>query len=315
MWSRKHLIDIDSFSRKDFEYVFELTDKLLPYSGINKLIRTHPLYVAQSRIMTLWFEPEYEKSTRTFGSFQGAMMRLGGLWKEFNEQSSSMGKGESVEDTARILSQHSDIIIDRHRDPEHVHKVARYSDVPVINGGNGSYQHPTQTILDLYTIRKKRKIDGTRIAIVGDLKNGRPVHSICRGIDVFEDVSLIGLYPPGHGLPESYLPRRYESAEISCAGQLKKGLLHAQPDVVYVTRPQRERGYDGYEYCIDSDVADTLPKHSLIMHPLPKTSEISREIDDDPRAVYFEQASYGVPTRMAIISIVLDLDGLIRRDY
>ena len=276
-WDRRHITDIRSFSRRDFEYIFGLSDTLLPFSGIDKPIR-RPLFIAQSRIMTLWFEPEYEKSTRTFGSFQGAMMRLGGSWKEFNEHESSMGKGESIEDTARMVSQHSDIIIDRHRDADHINKVVKYSSVPVINGGNGSYQHPTQTIVDLYTIRKKRgKIDNARIAVVGDLKNGRTVHSLCRALDTFDNVSVTGLYIHGCELPEMFIPKKYQACEID-AEQLDKELAQVGPDVVYVTRPQLERGTQAQEYVINERTLKMLPSYTIIMHPLPRDSRRKPEI-------------------------------------
>ena len=265
--------------------------------------------------MTLWFEHEYEKSTRTYGSFQGAMMRLGGSWKDFNEPESSMEKGESMEDTTRILSQHSDIIVDRHRDPEHVYRIADISQAHVINGGNGSYQHPTQTILDLYTIHKKRGVDDTTIAVVGDLMNGRTVHSLCRGLNVFSNVKVIGLYPEDCGLPDSFKPRLYEGREIDME-HLDRELDEIQPDVIYVTRPQRERSYACQSYQISRNTVDVLPSKCLIMHPLPRDSrngpEIATEVDTDARAVYFEQAAYGVPTRMALISMMLGYERQIK---
>ncbi|HLC67325.1 MAG TPA: aspartate carbamoyltransferase [archaeon] len=317
MWDRKHLLDIECFSRGDFEGIFFMADGMVPISGIDKKKDRKRIYVANGDIMTVWFEPEYENSTRTSGSFEGAMMRLGGSCKKFNEKESSMSKGESVEDTARILSQHTDLIVDRHTDPKHVYRLAKAATVPVVNGGNGSYQHPTQTIQDFYTIRKRRgRVDGATIAIIGDMKNGRVVHSLCSGLLPFENVKVAGVHQEGYGLPKEFRPKFYESRQIDMS-RLDKELADINPDIVYVTRPQTERGSAMQPYCVNANTMKCLRPDAMVMHALPRDSksgpEIAYEVDADPRAAYFEQAAYGVPVRMAIISAIMDYDGKIRR--
>ncbi len=307
MWNRKHLLDIDSFSRKDIEDLLKLAEKLEPFSGIDKTKKHKPLCVCNGQIMTLWFEPGKENSTRTFGSFPAAMIRLGGNYKVFDESTSSMTKGENLEDTTRILSGHSDVIVDRHRDPNHVNVVASVSSVPVINAGNGSAQHPTQTLLDIYTIKKRfSRIDGLNVAVVGDLKYGRTVHSLAKGLEKF-DASITGISPEGLEMPEEFKTGTYDGKTIDMEN-IGAVLKELEPDVIYATRIQQERipgNTDGCAYTIDKKVLSLLPEHAIIMHPLPRISEISREIDSDPRSVYFQQASYGVPVRMAILCMLL----------
>lgn len=301
------MLDIDSFSRQDIENLIELAKKLEPFSGIDKSKPFRPLDLCRGQIMTLWFESGKENSTRTFGSFPAAMIRLGGNCKVFDEAASSMAKGESLEDTTRILSGHSDVIVDRHRDPDHVYTVASVSSVPVINAGNGSAQHPTQTLLDLYTMTKKfGRIEDLRVAVVGDLKYGRTVHSLVRGLEKF-GVHVTGICPEGLKMPEEFQTAEYEENVIDMRN-LGDVLAKLRPDVLYATRIQEERlsGDTGkYSYVIDKKVLSVLPNNSVIMHPLPRISELSREIDGDERSIYFQQADNGVPVRMAILCMLL----------
>lgn len=308
-WDKKHLLDIDSFSREDIAKISCLTRKLEPYSGIDKTIKRKQTNLCQGYLVTLWFEHQTEKSTRTFGSFQAAISRLGGNYKDFDELVSSIGKGESIEDTARILSGHSDLIVDRHTDPNHVYNVANYSLVPVINAGNGSDQHPTQTLLDLcYMEVLFGTIDGLTIAMVGDLKYGRTVHSLMKGLENF-DVRVVGISPEGLEMPPNYRGKNYESRTIDMS-RLDRELSDIGPHVVYATRIQRERLPEGedpkkFMYKINNLTLKHLPQYTRLMHPLPRAGEIDPEVDNDPRAVYFKQADYGVPVRMAIIATLL----------
>lgn len=320
-WDKKHLIEIDPLSRKDIENLFELADKLLPYSGIDKTIppkEQKSLNLLQGKIMRLWFE-EKEPSTRTYGSFQTAMERLGGEPQEFNEGKSSIKKKESTEHTSRILSGQCDIFVDRHRDPLHIHMLVEKSLIPVVNAGNGSDQHPTQTLLDLYTIKKKvGKVDGNIITIVGDLKYGRTTHSLMKGLEKFDDIEVHGISPPGLEMPEKYIGDIRYYPHIIDMRNLKSVLTETNPNFIYATRIQDERiswrmrllKGSMYRYQINKDTLEYL-FNVYLMHPLPIATnskygpEIATELDDDPRAIYFEQADNGIPMREAIIVILL----------
>jgi len=318
MWDKKHLLDIDSFSREDIENLFELTDILLPYSGIDKSVlhnQRRPLGICKGKKMNLWFG---EDSTRTYGSFETAMIRLGGLPLKFDEKTSSIKKKESIGHTARVLSGQCDILVDRHRDPLHIYRLVEHSYVPVINGGNGSWQHPTQTLLDIYTKYKESGIDEKRIAIVGDLRYGRTTHSLMRGLEKFDDIEIHGISPPSLEMPEKHIGNvKYHSHVINMR-YLKPTLEEINPDYIYATRIQLERipflkrilRTSKYRYKISKDTLEHLP-NVRVMHPLPIAThtkygpEIATELDNDERAIYFKQADYGVPVRMAIIVSLL----------
>jgi aspartate carbamoyltransferase len=317
MWDKKHLIEIDPFSGKDIEELFKYADILLPYSGIDKTIpqnQQKSLDICKGKKMNLWFG---EESTRTYGSFETAMLRLGGAPLKFDEKVSSIKKKESIKHTARILSGQCDILVDRHKDPEHIYKLAKYSLVPVINGGNGSWQHPTQTLLDLYTMYKESGIKGKTITIVGDLKYGRTSHSLIRGLGKFDGVEVHGISPPGLEMPEEHAVNVNYINHVIDMRNLKNELEKIKPDYIYATRVQLERisGNAGksYQYQISKDTLGNLP-NVRIMHPLPIATntdcgpEIAEEMDEDPRAIYFQQADYGIPVRMAIIAVLLGCD-------
>lgn len=309
-WDKKHLIEIDPFSREDIENIFSFSKLLEPYSGIDKTKKRRQTNMCQGDLMVLWFEQQTEKSTRTFGSFESAISRLGGDKKDFDELRSSIGKGESIKDTSRILSGQCDLIVDRHTDPQHVYTVSINSMVPVINAGNGSDQHPTQTLLDIsFMYVLFDTVDGLTIAMVGDLKYGRTVHSLMKGLEKFKDVNIVGISPPGLEMPEKYIGKNYEGRTIDMKN-LDKELSDIGPKVVYATRIQNERLPEGEDpakfiYKINNATLKHLPENTRIMHPLPRILEIDPEIDKDPRAVYFQQADYGVPVRMAIITTLL----------
>jgi len=308
-WDRKHLLEIDTFSREDIDELQNLADLLEPFSGINKQIRMPSLHICNNHLLCLWFEPKRENSTRTYGSFQTAMVRLGGTYKTFDELVSSMTKGESIEDTARILSGQCDIVVDRHRDPHHVYRVAQKSQVPVINAGNGSFQHPTQTLLDLHTIKKDSgSVDGKKIAIVGDAKYGRTAHSLMVGLRQYEGIKVLGLVPQGLEMPEEFRSTFYSEEPIDVT-RLNEALWDLQPDYIYALRKQEERLPEDqdptkFSYVINAQTMSKLPKTKLL-HPLPRVNEISPELDNDSRSLYFRQADYGVPIRMAITIALL----------
>jgi aspartate carbamoyltransferase catalytic subunit len=309
-WDKKHLIEIDPFSRKDIENISYFSKLLEPYSGIDKTKKRKQTDICQGDLMVLWFEKQTEKSTRTFGSFESAISRLGGDKKDFDELASSIGKGESISDTSRILSGQCDLIVDRHTNPQHIYNVSINSMVPVINAGNGSDQHPTQTLVDISFMDVLfGTVDGLTVAMVGDLKYGRTVHSLMKGLEKFNDVSIVGISPPGLGMPEKYTGKNYESRIIDMKN-LNKELSNMGPKIVYATRIQNERLPEGedpakFMYKINNLTLRDLPEYTRIMHPLPRIAEIDPEIDKDSRAVYFQQAHYGVPVRMAIITSLL----------
>jgi aspartate carbamoyltransferase catalytic subunit len=317
MWDKKHLIEIDPFSGEDIEELFKYADILLPSSGIDKTIpqnKQKSLDLCKGKKMNLWFG---EESTRTYGSFETAMLRLGGVPLKFDEKVSSIKKKESIKHTARILSGQCDILVDRHRDPEHIYRLVKHSLVPVINGGNGSWQHPTQTLLDLYTMYKESGIKGKIIAIVGDLRYGRTSHSLIRGLGKFDGIEIHGVSPPGLEMPKEHMANVNYTPHVIDMRNLKNELEKIRPDYIYATRVQLERipGNAGksYQYQISKDTLENLP-NVRIMHPLPIATntdcgpEIAEEMDEDPRAIYFRQADYGIPVRMAIITVLLGFD-------
>jgi aspartate carbamoyltransferase catalytic subunit len=255
-------------------------------------------------LATLFYEP----STRTRLSFETAMKRLGGNVIGFTDiKNTSVTKGESLIDTVRVVSGYSDIIVIRHPSEGAARLASEYSQVPVINAGDGSNQHPTQTLLDLYTIKREiGKIDGIKIAFIGDLKYGRTVHSLCYALSLFDDVEIHLISPEELRIPREIIEdldgkvNIYESDDINLDGV----------DVAYMTRIQKERFPDLNEYqkvkgtykLTKEHVAD---KDLIIMHPLPRVDEIDVEVDKLPQARYFKQSFYGIPVRMAILKILI----------
>jgi len=268
----------------------------------------HPL---RGRILATLF---YEPSTRTRFSFEAAMQKLGGgvLTAENALDNSSASKGETIADTMRIVSGYADAIVLRHPQVGAAEMAAEASPVPVINAGDGAGEHPTQALIDVYTIRKELgRLEGLNIALVGDLKNGRTIHSLLPFLRYAPGVSLTLISPPQLRLPGKYI-RMLQEADTRFAETTR--LARVQPaDVVYVTRVQRERfasqaEYDAVKdsYRIDLHVADSLKPKSIILHALPRTTEISPEVDQDARAAYFRQARNGLYVRMALLKYLMD---------
>ncbi|MBZ5516554.1 MAG: aspartate carbamoyltransferase [Acidobacteriia bacterium] len=266
----------------------------------------------QNRIMATLF---YEPSTRTRFSFETAMHRLGGhvISTENAAEFSSVAKGETLEDTIRILNGYADVIVIRHKEVGSAKRAAAVSRVPVINAGDGAGQHPTQALLDLYTIRKEiGTIDGLRIAMVGDLAQGRTVRSLAYLLSKFRGVTMYFVAPPLLKMKEDILEHLREH-KVSFVEETALDKVLPEVDVVYQTRVQKERFGDriaDYEKCrgvyiINQDTLRGMKPKSIIMHPLPRLEEITMEVDEDPRAAYFRQAQNGLYVRMALLTHVL----------
>tara|TARA_B100000686_G_scaffold231851_1_gene239451 strand:+ start:918 stop:1823 length:906 start_codon:yes stop_codon:yes gene_type:complete len=266
-------------------------------------------YGSQSgKIIGLLF---YEPSTRTRMSFETAIKRLGGDTISMGSvENSSVVKGETLADTIRVVAGYVDAIVLRHPKEGASRMASEFIDVPLINAGDGAGQHPTQTLLDLYTIRKSAKLDGLNIGVMGDLKYGRTVHSLAHSITKF-DSQLNFISPEGLQLPDNVKYDLEKSgAEIYEHTDLDEILDTL--DILYVTRIQRERFPDEEEYQkvsgkyrISKKTLENAPKHLKIMHPLPRVDEISPEIDRTEHAIYIEQAHNGLVVRMALLDLML----------
>ncbi len=293
MWNRKDFLDIDSLSKQDIETI-------LHYAEILEAKKGEKLNICRGQILvTAFFEP----STRTEKSFEAAMYILGGDVLLHHEAGSSRDKGESKLDTLHTLEQYSDIIAIRDPEVGTMQKYAEELGIPVINAGDGYNQHPTQAMLDLYTIRKEiGSLDNVKVIFFGDLKYGRTVHSLIKALRLFKNNQFFGVKTRGLELPQSYSGSDYEEIEMEDVFKIK-------PDVVYATRIQKERMVleerDKYTYEINKAFLSRLPKHTKIMHPLPRINEINIEIDKDPRFIPFKQVRNGLYTRMALIALLL----------
>jgi aspartate carbamoyltransferase catalytic subunit len=301
-----HVVESQQFDRPLLEEVLAVAAEM------EKVVAAGGNQSLGGKIMASLF---YEPSTRTRMSFESAMLRLGGgvIGTESAGQFSSVAKGETLEDTVRIISGYCDVLVLRHNEVGASRRAAMVSSVPVINAGDGPGQHPTQALLDLYTIRKELgRLDGLHIAMVGDLANGRTVRSLCYLLSKFDGVKLTFVAPPSVAMGrdiKSYLDEKgvaYEETENLDA-------VLPEVDVVYQTRIQKERfsgRMDEYQrvsgiYVIDAAAMRRLSPAAILMHPLPRVGEIAEEVDADPRAAYFRQARNGIFIRMALLSMLL----------
>jgi aspartate carbamoyltransferase catalytic subunit len=260
-------------------------------------------------LATLFYEP----STRTRFSFEAAMHRLGGqvLSAENALKGSSAAKGESLEDAIRVIGGYVDAIVIRHAEIGAADRAAEAAGVPVVNAGDGAGHHPTQALLDLYTIRKELgRLDRLRVGLVGDLRNGRTVRSLALLLSRFPDNELVLVSPPGLRMGADILA---ELGETRLQETADLGAVVPSLDVLYQTRIQAERfesaeAYERYRgvYVITPEVMRRLPEHALLMHPLPRVGEIDPEVDSDPRAAYFRQTRNGLWARMAVLDWVLE---------
>jgi aspartate carbamoyltransferase catalytic subunit len=301
-----HIIEAQQFDLPTLMQLFEVAEEM------ERLAVRGGITDYQNRIMATLF---YEPSTRTRFSFETAMHRLGGhvISTENAAEFSSVAKGETLEDTIRILNGYADVIVIRHKEVGSAKRAAAVSRVPVINAGDGAGQHPTQALLDLYTIRKEiGTIDGLRIAMVGDLAQGRTVRSLAYLLSKFQDVKIYFVAPPLLKMKEDILEHLQER-NIWWTEETALDKVLPEVDVVYQTRVQKERFGDrlaDYEQCrgvyiISKESLRLMKQKSIIMHPLPRLEEITMEVDADPRAAYFRQAQNGLYVRMALLTMVL----------
>jgi len=298
------VVSIRDLSREQIEQVMDLAQRLVPYARGEKTTK-----VMDGKILAnLFFEP----STRTRLSFESAMVRLGGRFIEIAQpQSSSVVKGETLADTVRMVEGYADAIVLRHPHEGAARLAAKYSSKPVINAGDGAGQHPTQTLLDLFTIRQQAGgIAGKKVVLVGDLKYGRTAHSLAEALGMF-GADLTFVAPPLLQMPKDTL-KHLENAGIKPRLASKLDEVISEADVLYVTRIQRERFPDPAEYIkvagsyrVDNALLREAKKDLIIMHPLPRVDEIAPEVDATENATYFQQAFNGVPVRMALIMMVL----------
>ena len=299
----RHIIESQQFDPEFLSTLFEKAE------GFSRQGRSREL--AGVTLASLFYEP----STRTRFSFEAAMYRLGGnvTTTENAREFSSLAKGESLEDTIRVISGYVDVIVMRHNEIGAAKRAAEISSVPIINGGDGAGQHPTQALLDLFTLQQKfGRLEGLRVAMVGDLLYGRTVRSLCYLLAKFPKVELTFVAPPVcqmHDDIKNYLARR----KVSWREEADLDAVLPVVDCVYMTRIQKERFLDQREFEIANNTyrltpenVSKMPKDAIVMHPLPRVGEIDPAVDDDPRAVYFQQARNGLWIRMAVILYALE---------
>jgi aspartate carbamoyltransferase catalytic subunit len=300
----RDIISIKDFSKTELEYLLDYTKKMIPYANGEK----HTNVLKEKILCSLFFEP----STRTRLSFESAMNRLGGRVIGFAEPSAtSQKKGENLADTIRMADSYSDAIVIRHPQEGAARLAAEFAKAPVLNAGDGAGQHPTQCLLDLFTIlTEKKKIKGNNVVLLGDLKYGRTVHSLAYALSMFK-ADLTFVSPDSLKMPKEVINECKElGVEPTSTTNLEKAIKEA--DVLYVTRIQKERFPDAEEYNrvvgiykVDSTLLKQAKENLIVMHPLPRIVEIDPEVDNTPHALYFKQAFNGVPVRMALLSLIL----------
>lgn len=301
------VIEAQQFDREILNYIFEVAldmEKIEKSSSKSQMLKGYLM-------ATLFYEP----STRTRLSFESAMKRLGGevLTTENAREFSSAAKGETLEDTIRTVEGYSDIIVMRHFESGAAKKAAATASIPIINAGDGPGQHPTQALLDVYTIQREiGKLDGIKVGLVGDLANGRTVRSLAYLLAKYKDVKIYFVSPDVVKMKDDikdYLTSQDVKWE-ECDNLME---VASECDVVYQTRIQRERfgeRVDLYEqargkYIVDKNVLKVMQRHAVVMHPLPRLDEITVDVDEDPRAAYFRQAKNGLYIRMALVKLLL----------
>ena len=297
----RDIISIKDFTREEIDYILRMTEAMEPIakSGANML---------RGKILaTLFFEP----STRTRLSFEAAMHKLGGSAVGFAEaEISSIKKGETLADTVRVVENYADVIVLRHPLEGAARLAAEFAQVPIINAGSGAEEHPTQALLDLYTILKEKgRIDGLNVAFIGDLRYGRTVHSLAYALSLY-DVKLYLVSPEILRMRREVLEAISGKMDVSEETRIEPVL--PELDVLYVTRIQKERFPDPAEYAkvkgsyrIDLNTLKDAKKDLIILHPLPRVDEIAPEVDETPYARYFQQVWNGIVTRMAILALIL----------
>ncbi len=301
----RHLLRPLDFSTEELERLFDLA---------NDIEKNPEKYAhkCDGKILATCF---YEPSTRTRLSFESAMYQLGGNVLGFSDAaSSSATKGESVSDTIRMISCYADICAMRHHKEGAPMVASTKSSIPVINAGDGGHQHPTQTLTDLLTIRSlKGRLNNFTIGLCGDLKFGRTVHSLINALVRYENVSFIFISPEELKIPE-YVKEKLIELNIPFKEVIRLEEVMPQLDLLYMTRVQRERFFNEEDYVrlkdfyiLNKEKMELAKPDMLVLHPLPRVNEISVEVDEDERAVYFRQVQYGVYVRMALILTLLEL--------
>ena len=312
MLKGRNLLEPMDFTVDELEWLFDLAENI---------IDNQEVYAESAKgklLSTLFYEP----STRTRFSFEAAMLRLGGQVIGFSEpNSSSVSKGESISDTIKTIACYADLAVMRHP-KEGAPRVASYStDMPVVNAGDGGHQHPTQTLTDLLTIRRERgNFDNLTIGLCGDLKFGRTVHSLIKALCRYDNVEFILISPeelkvPSYIIEDVLKKNNMKYKEIT-------DLMEALPvvDALYMTRVQKERFFNEEDYIrlkdsyiLDAKKMKSAKENMMVLHPLPRVNEISTDVDDDPRAIYFRQAKNGMYVRMALILALLGLEHNIKK--
>jgi aspartate carbamoyltransferase len=300
----KDILSVKQFTRQDLEYIFGVAHEMR-----EMVQRVGSFDLLKGKILANLF---YEPSTRTSSSFTSAMERLGGSLVPINEvHYSSVAKGESLPDTVRTLECYADVIVVRHPEVGASELAAKYAHKPIINAGDGVGEHPTQALLDLFTIYEELGVpDGLTVTMLGDLKYGRTVHSLARLLSLY-DVKINYVSPDILRIPEEIINEVEEKGVTQTENSTLEPVLPGT-DVLYITRVQKERFEDPSDYdlvksafIITPETLSIAKDKMIVMHPLPRVGEISMEVDDDPRAAYFRQMEYGLYVRMALLAMVL----------
>jgi aspartate carbamoyltransferase catalytic subunit len=297
MFKKKHVVSMQDLTRKDVEFILDFAEKMMPYAKTG-------VRILQNRILALLF---FEPSTRTQLSFDSAMKRLGGSTLNLTSEESSVLKGETLADTIKIVGEYADAIVLRHPREGAARMASEISRIPIINGGDGAGHHPTQTLLDLYTIKKESHLDDLDIALLGDLKYGRTAHSLVYALNTF-DANITLVAPEGLQMPKHIVDTLKSVRLAEDVSEIIRDV-----DVLYVTRIQKERFPDPNEYLrvarsyrLTLSVLEHVRENLIIMHPLPRVDEIAPEVDQTKYARYFKQAFYGIPVRMALLAILMN---------
>lgn len=301
----RHLMSPLDFSTEELDRLFTLAE------DIEKNPTKYAHACEGKKLATCFYEP----STRTRLSFESAMLNLGGQVLGFSDaNSSSAAKGESVSDTIRVISCFADVCAMRHPKEGAATVAASRSSIPVINAGDGGHQHPTQTLTDLLTIRAvKGRLDNFTIGLCGDLKFGRTVHSLINALVRYDNINFIFISPEELTVPD-YITEMLREKNISFNAVRKLEEVMPELDILYMTRVQKERFFNEEDYVrlkdyyiLDREKMELAKSDMIVLHPLPRVNEISVEVDDDPRAVYFRQVQYGVYVRMALLLTLLEI--------
>jgi aspartate carbamoyltransferase catalytic subunit len=300
----KDIISIKDFTKKEIDFILNYSENMLPYAKGEK----YKDALKGKVLASLFFEP----STRTRLSFESSMSRLGGRVIGFSDPGgTSLKKGESLADTIRMADVYSDAIVMRHHQEGAARLAAEFAEVPILNAGDGAGHHPTQCLLDLFTIKtEKKRIGKNKIVLLGDLKYGRTVHSLAYALALY-GAKLTFVSPITLKMPKEVINECIElGVEPTQTSNLEKAIKDA--DVLYATRIQKERFPDAEEYNkvvgsykINNELLQNAKKSLIIMHPLPRVTEIDPEVDNTPHALYFKQAFNGIPVRMSLLNLTL----------